>query len=109
VPKEALPVVAEPDFEAEVLASPVPVLVEFAAAWCPPCRALAPILHRLSSELAGRAKIVAVDADEHPALAARFSVRGYPTVIAFGGGKERARHLGATHKEKLLALIDACR
>jgi thioredoxin 1 len=101
--------VTEQSFEAEVLASPIPALVDFATAWCPPCRALAPVLDRLAAETAGRVKVVSISADEHPSLAARFAVRGYPTIIAFAGGVEKARHLGATNREKLMQMIDACR
>jgi thioredoxin 1 len=106
-------VVTEENFQQEVLESPIPVLVDFATEWCPPCRVLATVLHGLAPEVEGRAKIVSVAADEHPSLAARFSVKGYPTVVAFGGGKERARHLGATSKAKLLKMVqmveEACR
>jgi thioredoxin 1 len=97
------------NFQDEVLESPVPVLVDFDTAWCPPCRVLAPILERFAVENEGRVRVGAVAADECPSLAARFAVKGYPTVIAFAGGKERARHLGATRKEKLLQMVEACR
>ncbi|WP_437970104.1 thioredoxin family protein [Sorangium sp. So ce260] len=96
----------ESDFDAEVLEAGVPVLVDFTAAWCPPCRALAPILQRLAEEGAGRLKVVAVDGDRSPALARRFGIRGLPTVVAFAGGREVARHVGLTTKEKLLKLIE---
>jgi thioredoxin 1 len=102
-------VITEENFQDEVVDSPVPVLLDFATAWCPPCRALAPVLHRLAAETQGRVKVASVAADECPSLAARFAVRGYPTVIAFSGGKERARHLGATNKERLLQMVEACR
>ncbi|WP_437680220.1 thioredoxin family protein [Sorangium sp. So ce131] len=95
----------EQSFEAEVLQAGVPVLVDFTAAWCPPCRALAPILHKLAEEGAGRLKVVAVDGDRCPSLARRFGIRGLPTVIAFAGGKEVARHVGLTTREKLLKLL----
>jgi len=101
--------ITEGTFEAEVLESPVPVLVDFATGWCPPCRVLAPILKQLAAENEGRVKVVTVDGDECPALAAKFSVRGYPTVVAFAGGRERARLLGATSKEKLMQMVDGCR
>jgi thioredoxin 1 len=100
--------ITEANFEAEVLESSVPVLVDFATAWCPPCRVIAPILQRLAAEHEGRVRVVSVDGDECPALAARFSVRGYPTVIAFAAGKEQVRHLGATSKEKLMQMVDYC-
>lgn len=96
----------ELDFDAEVLEAGVPVLVDFTAQWCPPCRALAPILHRLAEEGAGRLKVVAVDGDRSPALARRFGIRGLPTVVAFAGGREVARHVGLTTKEKLLKLVE---
>ncbi|AUX30820.1 MULTISPECIES: co-chaperone YbbN [Sorangium] len=96
----------ELDFNAEVLEARVPVLVEFTAEWCPPCRALAPILHKVAEEGAGRLKVVAVNGDRSPALARRFGIRGLPTVVAFAGGKEVARHVGLTTKEKLLKLVE---
>ncbi|AUX41252.1 thioredoxin [Sorangium cellulosum] len=95
----------EQSFEAEVLQAGVPVLVDFTAQWCPPCRALAPILHKLAEEGAGRLKVVAVDGDRSPELARRFGIRGLPTVVAFAGGKEVARHVGLTTREKLLKLL----
>jgi thioredoxin 1 len=101
-------IVTEQTFQEEVLESSVPVLVDFATAWCPPCRALAPVLDKLAAEVAGRAKVVSVAADECPSLAARFAVKGYPTVVAFAGGRERARHLGATTKERLLQMVESC-
>jgi thioredoxin 1 len=100
--------VTEENFEAEVLESPVPVLVDFATEWCPPCRVVAPILQRLAAENEGRVRVVTVDGDASPTLAARFSVRGYPTVIAFAAGKEQARQLGATSREKLMQMVGAC-
>ena len=71
------------DFEHQVLQSPVPVFVDFTTSWCPPCRVLLPILRQLAAEGAGRFKVVTVDGDESPDLAARFGVRGFPAVIAF--------------------------
>lgn len=96
----------EVSFDAEVLEAGVPVLVELTAQWCPPCRALAPILHKLAEEGAGRLKVVAVDGDRCPAIARRLGIRAFPTVVAFAGGKEVARHVGLTTKDKLLRLIE---
>ena len=93
-------------FDAEVLAAGLPVLVDFTTAWCPPCRAHAPILHGLASEHAGRIEVVTVDGDAEPELAARLRVKAFPTVIAFAGGKELARHVGLTTKAKLLKLLE---
>ena len=101
-----IPRVDEETFPAEVLAAEVPVLVEFTAAWCAPCRALEPVLAGLAGESAGRWKVVAIDMDASPGLSAKCAVRGAPTVILFANGVEVARHLGATRRETLLALID---
>ena len=97
--------VDEQSFDSEVLGATEPVLVDFTATWCPPCKALAPILQQLAVTEAGRLKIVTVDADEHPALAARFGVRGFPTVVVFARGKEVGRQLGLTTAGKLLAIL----
>src|SRR5690349_9142478 len=95
----SIPTLTEQTFEAEALSGPEPVLVDFTANWCSPCRALLPVLHKISEERAGRLKIVKVDSDDSPRLAARFGVKALPTVIAFAGGKEVARHVGLTTKE----------
>jgi thioredoxin 1 len=100
-------VITEQSFEAEVLGAEVPVLVDFNTTWCAPCRALAPILHKLAAEKEGSLKVVTVDGEESAALAARLRVKAFPTIIAFSGGKEVARHVGLTTKEKLLRLVEA--
>ncbi len=92
-------------FEAEVLAADVPVLVDFGARWCPPCRALEPIVKRLASESAGRVKVVTVDTDASPLTARRYGVKAVPTVMVFRNGEKTALHLGATTREKLLELL----
>lgn len=102
---ESIQNVTAQNFDAEVLGSDLPVLVDFTTAWCGPCKALTPIMARIAAE--GRVKVVAVDGDEHPELTARFGIRGYPTVIAFGGGRELARNLGLAPRERLLRLLDA--
>jgi thioredoxin 1 len=108
-PMSTVPVrpVDERSFEAEVLAAKVPVLVDFTAAWCGPCKALEPILHRLAEENAGRIEVRTVDGDEQAALAARLRIKAFPTVVAFAGGAEVGRHVGLTTREKLLRLVEA--
>jgi thioredoxin 1 len=101
--------ITEDEFSEEVLRSLVPVLVDFASAWCPPCRALDPILDRIAAEAAGQVKVVSVAGDEFPSLVARFAVNGYPTVVAFSHGQERARQLGVTSRDNLLRMLEACR
>jgi thioredoxin 1 len=103
--REIIIEVTERNFEAEVLGAGVPVLLDFTATWCAPCRALKPILAKLASEGAGRFKVALVDGDENPGLAARFGVKGFPTTIAFAGGKEIGRQVGVTTKERLLRLV----
>jgi thioredoxin 1 len=93
-------------FDREVLSSAVPVLVDFTTAWCGPCRALAPIVHRIAEERAGRLRVVTADGDQCVALAARLRIKGFPTLVLFAGGREIARRVGLTTKDKLLALID---
>ena len=101
-----VPLVAEADFEAEVLRSPIPVLVDFATDWCAPCRALQRVLAEIAARRAGELRVVRVDAEASPALATRWAVRGFPTVVAIVGGTERARHVGLTSAERLLRLLD---
>jgi thioredoxin 1 len=103
--QSGIPMVDESTFSAEVLAAELPVLVEFGAAWCPPCRALEPILRGLAADGRGRWKVAAVDMDASPSLAAKYSVRGAPTVILFHCGAEVGRHLGLTRRETLAALL----
>jgi thioredoxin 1 len=100
-----VPAITDLTFDQEVLGAAVPVLVDFTARWCPPCRALLPIVHAVATENAGRLEVRTVDGDEQTALAARWRVKAFPTIIAFAGGREVARHVGLTTKEKLLALV----
>jgi thioredoxin 1 len=102
-----LPHVTEASFDAEVLGAPVPVLVDFTAAWCAPCRVLEPILVRVAADAGPGLKVVSVDGDDSPGLATRYGVRGFPTVIAFVSGKEVARQVGVASKEKLVAMVRA--
>jgi thioredoxin 1 len=93
-------------FDREVSASPTPVLVDFGARWCAPCRALAPIVDRLADEMAGKLKVAEVDVDDAPEVAARYGVRSVPTVIVFAGGRKVGQHVGLASREKLLRLLE---
>ena len=92
-------------FKAEVLESPVPVLVDLYSPDCGPCRAIATILEELAEEVGGRAKVVKVNAVEDIYLAATLRVGGYPTLVIFKDGQEAARFVGLRTKEKLKSAL----
>jgi thioredoxin 1 len=87
--------VNDTNFDAEVLGATEPVLVDFWAEWCPPCKAMDPVLDDLSRELAGRVKIVKLDVDANPGITARFNVRSMPTLIVFKDGEPVDYKVGA--------------
>lgn len=93
------------NWESEVIQSEVPVLVDFAASWCGPCKVLAPTIDKLAQELAGKAKVGKVDIDASPGIATRYGVRSVPTVMVFSGGQRVAQHVGMTTRENLLKLL----
>jgi thioredoxin 1 len=97
-----LPAVTTATFEDAVLRSTRPVLVEFTAAWCPPCRWIAPILEELAVEEAGRLTVVQLDVDQQPALARRYRVMSFPSLLLFVDGDERLRLIGAHPKRRIL-------
>ena len=93
-------------FESDVLASDLPVLVEFGAAWCPPCRALAPVLEAIADERATDLRVVSIDVDANPITQARYGVMSLPTLLLFVGGRVVRQSIGFLPKGRLLAVVD---
>jgi len=98
--------VTDQNFEAEVLKSDVPVLVDFGATWCGPCKALAPIVAKIADDFQGKVKVVTVDIDDSPESTKKYGVRSVPTVIAFQGGQKTGQQVGLTSRENLLKLLN---
>lgn len=97
-----VPYVTEQDFQSEVVDSPLPVLVDFTAAWCGPCKMVAPIVEQLHAEWQGRVKVVKCDADQNPNVLMQYGVMGIPTLMLFKGGKVAERVTGYQPKDKLV-------
>jgi thioredoxin 1 len=93
------------NFDAEVTKSTQPVLVDFGATWCGPCKALAPVVEKLADETVGKYKVCKIDIDDAPAITAKFGVRSVPTILVFKNGERTGQHVGLTNKEKLLSLL----
>ncbi len=93
-------------FEEEVIKSSLPVLVDFNATWCGPCKMLAPTIEKMVGEYEGKAKIVALDIDENGDVAAKYGVMSIPTLIVFKGGEAINRSVGLIPEAKVKALID---
>jgi thioredoxin 1 len=97
----------EKNFDAEVLQADVPVVVDFWAEWCAPCRMLAPIIDEVAGEYSGKVKFVKVNVDENPNLSQKYSVRGIPTLILFKHGEVESSKVGMLTKSQLNAFIDS--
>ncbi len=98
--------VSDKTFAQEVLQSPQPVLVDFYADWCGPCRAIAPIVEEIAHELNTKLKVVKLDVDQNPETAMQYGVQSIPTLLIFKNGKEVERLIGYMSKSKLLSKIE---
>ncbi|MDQ6653423.1 MAG: thioredoxin [Acidobacteriota bacterium] len=98
--------VTDSSFEKEVLQSNKPVLVDFWAEWCAPCRMLAPTIDAIAEQFGGNAGVVKVNVDENTSTAQRYGIKGIPTLILFSAGKEVERVVGATSKESISRMIE---
>ncbi|MFJ1768874.1 thioredoxin [[Kitasatospora] papulosa] len=98
--------VTDTTFDAEVLEAGIPVLVEFTADWCGPCRQLAPVLGAIAKEEAGRLKVVQIDVDHNPGITSRYAVLSMPTLMVFGGGEPVKSMVGARPKRRLLQELE---
>ncbi len=99
--------ITDATFETEVVKAGLPVLVDFWAPWCGPCRAVAPVVDELATEFDGQVKFVKVNTDEHSANASKLGIRGIPTLLLYKGGKEADRVVGFTPKAELKKRLDS--
>lgn len=99
--------VTDDSFEAEVLQSEQPVLVDYWAEWCGPCKMIAPILDEVSTEYAGKLKVAKLNIDDNQKTPAKYGIRGIPTLMLFKGGNVEATKVGALSKSQLAAFIDS--
>ncbi|HVF50025.1 MAG TPA: thioredoxin [Pyrinomonadaceae bacterium] len=98
--------VSDTNFEADVLQSERPVLVDFWAPWCAPCRMLTPTVEAVAEKYAANARVVKLNVDDNPSVSQRYGIKGIPTLILFKNGKEEERVVGATSKEAISRMID---
>ena len=98
--------VSDVSFEKDVLQAKLPVLVDFWAAWCAPCRMLAPTVEAVAEIYASRARVVKLNVDDNPSISQRYGIKGIPTLILFKAGREEERVVGATSKEAIARMID---
>jgi thioredoxin 1 len=94
------------NFDTEVTNSQIPVLVDFTATWCGPCKQLAPIVEKIADENVGKYKVAKLDIDDAPKVTQRFGVRSVPTILVFKAGEKKGAHVGVTNKETLIKMLE---
>lgn len=99
--------ISDAEFEREVLKSETPVLIDFWAPWCGPCRAIAPLVDEVANEYAGRLKVVKINVDDNPQTPSRYGVRGIPNLLIIKGGQVKDQIVGAVPKGHLVRAVDA--
>jgi thioredoxin 1 len=99
--------VTDDSFESDVLKSSQPVLIDYWAEWCGPCKMIAPVLDEIAAEYAGRLKVAKLNIDDNPNTPPRYGIRGIPTLMLFKGGEVEATKVGAVSKSQLVAFIDS--
>jgi thioredoxin 1 len=103
---EQIKEVNDSSFETDVLKSDKPVLVDFWAEWCAPCRMLAPTVEAVAEKYAGNARVMKMNVDDNPSIPGRYGIKGIPTLILFKNGREEERVVGATSKEAISRMLD---
>jgi thioredoxin 1 len=98
--------ITDSNFEQEVLGSKVPVLVDFWAAWCAPCRMIAPVVEAVAKDYDGKAKVGKLNVDENNEISAKLGIKGIPTLILFKNGSEQERVVGATTKDNIARMLE---